>query len=89
MNEMDFPKMKYFLECYFNPSAEYSQLESLVREFKLSETAENWTAFKNEIIVITQKNDFESIRNYVRKHGMRTMDDARIQWFLGILKVNI
>lgn len=34
IEEEQLSKLKYFFECYFNVSADYSELDTLIKEYK-------------------------------------------------------
>lgn len=83
-------KLKYFFECYLNVSADYSDLDALVKEFREIENEEYIKELKEEIELLLPINDIEFIRNFIRKYGMRDIEnDNKIKWILNYIRENI
>lgn len=82
IDEKQLSKLRYFLECYFNVSYDYSELDSIINECREFENEEYIRELKEEIRLILRENDIELIRNFIKKYGMRTMTDDRIIWFI-------
>lgn len=82
---------KYFLECYFNPSAYYSELDSLIEDFNSSEIEETVSQFQTELKYIKslEERDFIEVKEFIRKHGMRNMPMEKVKWFIDYLDSKI
>lgn len=89
LNEKEYPKFKYFLECYFNASADYSELETLVDEYKTIESKDNIEALQIEVKKLIKLSDKGEIWLFIKKYGMRSMRDEKFKWFLNYLDKNI
>jgi len=89
LNEKEYPKLKYFLECYFNVSADYIDLESLVDEYKAIESKAYIEEFKIEIKKLKKFSGMQEIRFFIKKHGMRSMADEKLKLFIDYLDKNI
>ncbi|GKU76498.1 contact-dependent growth inhibition system immunity protein [Paenibacillus sp. L3-i20] len=81
--------LKYFLECYFNVSANYDELEQLITEFRNSETAKNQSLLIAELETIQRLDNWEFIHEFVRKYGMRNMAFNKLKWFIDTLQLNM
>ena len=89
LNEKEYPKFKYFLEWYFNASADYSELETLVDEYKTIESKDNIEALQIEVKKLIKLSDKGEIWLFIKKYGMRSMRDEKFKWFLNYLDKNI
>ncbi|MDC2864641.1 hypothetical protein [Bacillus sp. BP-3] len=90
IHEKQLSKLRYFLECYFNVSADYSELDTLIKEYKDIENAEYIKDLKEEISIVLSVDNIEFIRGFIKKYGMRNMkSDDKIIWFLNHIKNNI
>ncbi|MDR4935316.1 hypothetical protein RGU11_02835 [Rossellomorea marisflavi] len=80
--------LKYFLESYFNESANYEELEELVHDFN-EEDIEYRIRLSKELkdILKYQKEDF--IQEYLRRYGKRKMSKEKIEWFIKIIQTNL
>lgn len=85
-----YERFKYFLECYFNQSADYAELDKLIHEFNTIENCDIKAQLKNEINKIMLEEDIEAAKEFIRKYGMRNMSPDKLKWFLTCLnsKVN-
>ncbi|SMD03924.1 hypothetical protein [Sporomusa malonica] len=80
---------KYFLECYFNVSANYDELTLIIKEFNSGENTKYRKQLYTELSLIEQQEDWDMIREFVRKHGGRKMDEERLKWFIHELQYGI
>lgn len=83
--ELSLDKFKYFLLCYFNMSADYSDLEQLALEYKNNETEDNCQQLIEELHSIVMMENWEFIRQFVKEHGMRNLSDERIKKMIEIV----
>lgn len=79
----------YFLECYFNVSANYDELEQLIQEYKNSETDKNRTILISELQSIQRLGEWDTVHELVRKYGMRNMSIDKLRWFINTLQQNL
>lgn len=82
IKENDLDKFRYFLECYFNVSCDYSELDSIIKEYKEFENKEYILKLKQEVKLILSNKDLEFAQNFIKKYGMRTMTSEKIVWFM-------
>lgn len=78
---MNFKTFKYFLECYFNPSANYDELDKLIVDFNSFENVGYRKKLHSELLVL-QLEEFSIMQEFVRKYGMRKMDDEKLKWLI-------
>ncbi|TCP27840.1 hypothetical protein EV207_11767 [Scopulibacillus darangshiensis] len=78
MNENDYKTFKYFLESYFNVSANYNELEQLIQEFNTIENSKYRESFKNELEQMLEEKDWDSIKEIVKVYGMRNMSHDKL-----------
>lgn len=79
LDESSLENFKYFLECYFNQSFDYSELKKLVNEFKNSEPNMYVKQLKKELQLISDSNDWNFIEEFVKKYGMRELDKGKLK----------
>lgn len=90
IDEKQLSKLRYFLECYFHVSADYSELDTLIKEYKEIEDDEYIKDLKEEISTVLLVDNIEFIRDFIKKYGMRNMkNDDKVIWFLNHIKNNI
>lgn len=83
----DLSKLIYFFECYFNISADYLELDELIDEYKQTESREFVDDLKGEITLLLSINDIKYIRDFIKKYGMRNIqDDKKIISILNHIK---
>ncbi|MED4782970.1 hypothetical protein [Brevibacillus choshinensis] len=80
-----FPGFKHFLECYFNISTDFSDLKNLALDYKNRESKNSVNALVVELHTISSMKDLEAVKTFVKKHGMRRLNDAKIKEMLRIL----
>lgn len=91
MIEVRFPIFKYFLEGYFNESADYEELDQLIEEFYDREQQYYQTQLKSEVKYIMSailKNDklYCELYNFIRRYGGRRLELNDIVFLLS--KIN-
>jgi len=91
INDVRLNKFKYFLECYFNPSADYSELDSLIEDFSKSEIEDTIVGFQEELKYIKslEEQEYFEIKEFIRKYGMRNMPIEKVKWFIEYLNDKI
>jgi hypothetical protein len=77
--------LKYFLQCYFNMSANYNELELLISDFVLGEQHSHSLQLLKELQWITAYNNWDLLSKYVYKYGERNMNKQKLQWFVDTL----
>ncbi|MDF2904358.1 MAG: hypothetical protein K0S25_1996 [Bacillus sp. (in: firmicutes)] len=84
--------LKYFLECYFNMSANYDELESLINDFVSGEQRSYSLQLLKELQWVTANGHWDLLSKYVYKYGERNMNKQKLQWFadtlLKVLKIS-
>lgn len=80
--ELNLGSFKYFLECYFNVSANYDELKKNVRDFKDNENIESYRKLKEELKYILELGDWGAIQEFIKKYGMRRMNEDKIKWLI-------
>lgn len=81
--------IEYYFECYFNMSANYDEIESLVEEFIEIEPKESISGFKKEIQEIISLKDWNYIVAVARMKGGRILDNKKAEILVKYLKVLI
>lgn len=90
IDEKQLNKLRYFLEGYLNVSADYSELDTLIKEYKEIENKEYIKDLKEEINLVLSANNIEFVRDFIRKYGMRNIKkDDKIIWLLNHIKDNV
>ncbi|MDS0527710.1 hypothetical protein NNC19_18635 [Clostridium sp. SHJSY1] len=90
IDEKQLNKFRYFLECYLNVSADYSELDTLIKEYKEIENEEYIKELKEEIKLLLSVNNIEFVRCFIRKYGMRNIkNDDKIIWILSYIRDNL
>lgn len=87
MNEYEM--FRYFLECYFNVSADYDELEKLVQEFQMTEKGKYSKLLIDELGGIQKNNNWDLLQDFVRKHGMRNMNQNKLKWLVQSILDNL
>lgn len=74
----DFERLRYFLDCYFNLSADYSDLLHLANEYRESEREMNVIRFRKELEIIREERSWAFARDLIREHGGRNLTVDRV-----------
>lgn len=91
INKDRLKKFKYFLECYFNPSAYYSELDNLIEDFNKSEIEDTILGFREELKYAKSldESEYPEVKEFIREHGMRNMPLEKVKWFIEYLNEKI
>jgi predicted Ser/Thr protein kinase len=89
LDDKTYDRFKYFLECYFNPSAYYSELDDLIKEFNTIEPEINKSRLKQELKKLILNENINDTKEFIRKFGMRNMPIEKVKWFIEYLDSNI
>ncbi len=81
-DQLKFEAFKYFLECYFNVSANYEELDKVVNEFILSENNSYRTRLQAELERIMKHGDWENVQGIVKEFGMRKINEDKLKWLI-------
>lgn len=80
--ELSFDTFKYFLECYFNVSANYDDLNKIINDFNSFENIKYRKKLQVELELIWQLEDWDNIQGLVKKYGMRKMNEEKLKWLI-------
>lgn len=80
--EMNLEAFKYFLECYFNVSANYNELEEIINDFNSLENIKYRKKLRSELELILQLQEWNLIQSFVKKYGMRKMNEEKLKWLI-------
>lgn len=69
--------IEYFFECYFNMSADYSEIEQLVIEFKEIEIDKYLVALENELSDAIVKERWDRISRIALEKGGRVIKNSK------------
>jgi succinate dehydrogenase flavin-adding protein (antitoxin of CptAB toxin-antitoxin module) len=83
--ELNFETFKYFLECYFNVSANYDELEKIINDFNSFENIKYRKKFLAELELILQLEDWDIVQGFVKKYGMRKMNEEKLKWLIQVI----
>lgn len=86
--ESNFEMFRYFLESYFNVSANYDELEEVINEFNL-ENIKYRKRLLTELQTILQLQDWDFVHEFVRLNGMRKMDKDKLEWFIRFIQEHV
>jgi hypothetical protein len=78
-------RFRYFLDCYFNISFDFADLEKLAMDFKTTESQESVNRFLNELYIIRETGDWGTVQKFVRDHGMRNLSVERLGIMVDLL----
>ena len=85
MQTQDFENLQHFLECYFNISFDYADLQQLARQYKSTEQPTHVDQFVKELQKIKQAGNWEQLQVFVREHGMRYLATDKIEKMVDLL----
>lgn len=80
--ELRFESLKYFLDCYFNVSANYGELDEILNNFNLHENTKYRKKLKEELKLILELENWRIVQEVIKKYGMRKMDEEKVKWFI-------
>jgi hypothetical protein len=87
--EIGLGTFKYFLECYFNVSTNYDELERLINDFISFENYDYHKKLREELNIVLQQGQWEVVQEYVKKFGMRNMNVDKIKWLVHSILENL
>ena len=87
--ELNLNTFKYFLECYFNVSADYDELEKIINDFNSFENIKYRKKLLAELEQILQQEDWDIVQGFVKKHGMRKMNEEKLKWLIKVILDNL
>lgn len=85
MQYQDLENLQHFLECYFNISFNYADLQHLARQYKSTEQPIHVDQFVKELQNIKQAGNWEQLQVFVREHGMRYLATEKIEKMVDML----
>ncbi|WP_026593194.1 contact-dependent growth inhibition system immunity protein [Bacillus sp. UNC437CL72CviS29] len=80
--KLNFETFKYFLECYFNVSADYDELDKIIKDFNLVENMEYRKKLRTELKQILRLENWDMVQRFVKKYGMRKMNEEKLKWLI-------
>lgn len=86
--ESNFDMFRYFLESYFNVSANYDELEEVINEFNL-ENIKYRKRLSTELQMILQLQDWDFVHEFVRVNGMRKIDKDKLEWLIRFIQDHV
>ncbi|MFD3259634.1 contact-dependent growth inhibition system immunity protein [Paenibacillus lentus] len=87
--ELSFETFRYFLECYFNVSTNYDELEKIIDDFNSSENLKYRQSLKAELELILQLGNWDIVQRFVKKYGMRKMNEEKLKWLIQHVLCNL
>ncbi|WP_163580888.1 hypothetical protein [Gracilibacillus saliphilus] len=87
--ELNLETFKYFLECYFNVSANYNELNKIVNDFNLFENVKYRQKLLAELEIILELENWNIVQEVVKKYGMRKMDERKVKWLIQVIVGNL
>lgn len=87
--ELDLVTFKYFLECYFNVSVNYDELNSILNDFNTQENVKYRKKLRDELRSILQLGNWNIVQEIIKKYGMRKMDEEKAKWFIHSVFANL
>lgn len=76
---------KYFLECYFNVSEDYKDLDKIIQDFIFSEKKCYQDDLSKELSNVLLEKKYNESQQYIKKYGMRTMSIEKTEVFIRYL----
>ncbi|GMQ64321.1 hypothetical protein [Vallitalea maricola] len=73
--------IEYFFDCYFNMSADYDEIEKLVKEFKDIEIEKYVVALEKELIEIIKSENWNAIIEIAHDKGGRILSTKKAEMF--------
>lgn len=87
--ELKFETFKYFLECYFNVSANYDELGGIISDFNSFENIKYRKKLQAELELILQLEDWDIVQRFVKKYGIRKMNEEKLKWLIQAISENL
>lgn len=76
------------MECYFNESANYEDLEELVNVFN-EEDIDYRIRLDKELTYILNEDHVDYAQEFIRNHGKRKMSKDKVYWFIELVQENV
>lgn len=86
--EPNFEMFRYFLESYFNMSANYDELKEIINEFNL-ENIKYRVRLSTELRMILLLQEWDFVQEFVRANGMRKMDRNKLEGLIHFIQDNL
>ena len=84
--KVDYPYLKYFIECYFNWSMDYIDLDQLAMDYLKIENDKHILFFKKEIEKLqTLSNSSEMVKDMIYNYGNRVLSLEKSKGMLDVL----
>ena len=84
--KVDYPYLKYFIECYFNWSMDYIDLDQLAMDYLKIENDKHILFFKKEIEKLQAlSNSSEMVKDMIYNYGNRVLSLEKSKGMLDIL----
>lgn len=81
-----YENLKYFFECYFNWSMDYTDLENLIEEFKVRELPVYVNGLTQEVNLINEQGNWSEVKEFVYLNGRRNLNLKRTQEMIELLQ---
>jgi hypothetical protein len=86
MNQVEkLETIKYFLECYFNMSVDYKDLESLIDKFVSQENIKYSNQLLQELEWVIDRKKWDKLHEIVMEYGMRDLPNDVLHSFVNVL----
>lgn len=85
MNEQTFPDLANFLEAWFNPSYDFSELEDVIKQMKHLRAWENLNSLRHEANAMGDA-PLDTFNEFSAIHGGREFSQARFEKLKRILR---
>ncbi|MCC9022711.1 contact-dependent growth inhibition system immunity protein [Bacillus nakamurai] len=76
---------KYFIECYFNWSMDFSDLDQLIDDYKKRENSTYIEGLTKELKEINEKRNWNEIRDFIYLHGNRVLNNDKTESMVTLL----
>lgn len=86
MHNQSIEHFKHFLLCYFNISADFSDLKNLISFYKKTETEQTRRELLSEIILLIEREEWSYVHGMVKEYGMRKVNEERIKELMFLLR---
>ena len=86
---MKFETFIYFLECYFNVSANYDELGEIINEFNSFENIKYRKKLQAELEITLQLENWDIVQGFVKKYSMRKMNEEKLKTLIKAISVNL
>ncbi|WP_273325602.1 hypothetical protein [Vallitalea guaymasensis] len=73
--------IEYFFDCYFNMSADYNEIEKLVKEFKHIEAKKYVVALEKELMEVIKSENWKAIIEIAHNKGGRILSNKKAEMF--------